>query len=132
MSFERVQRLVDVDENIFAAFTIDLAGNIYELFVAPDSDLDKSKIEKIRSILDIKSATVSKREAAENLIGRHKWDIMEFDKFKFIKLYPSGNLEHKMIVVIAACTKDPGDVADSVISYMNESEDEQPVHNLFD
>ena len=131
MSFERVQRLVDVDENIFAAFVIDPVGNISELFVASDSDLDKSKIEKIRSILNIKSATISEREAAENLIGKHKWDIMEFDKFKFIKLYPGGNLDHKMIVVIAGCTKDPGDVADSVISYMNESE-EEPVHNLFD
>ena len=132
MSFEKVQHLVDIDENIFAAFVIDPAGNISELFVAPDSDFDKSKIEKIRSILDIKSATISEREAAESLIGKHKWDIMEFDKFKFIKLFPSGNLEHKMIVVIAASTKDPGDVADTVISYMNESEDEQPVHNLFD
>jgi hypothetical protein len=132
MSFARVQRLVDVDESIYSAFVIDAAGNISELFIAPDSDLDKSKIEKIKSILDIKSATVSEREAAKNLVGKHKWDIMEFDKFKIIKLYPSGNLEHKMIVVIAACTKDPGDVADSVISYMNESEDEQPVHNLFD
>jgi hypothetical protein len=132
MSFARVQRLVDVDENIFSAFVIDPAGNISELFIAPESDLDKSKIEKIKSILDIKSVTLSEREAAENLVGKHKWDIMEFDKFKIIKLYPSRNLEHKMIVVIAACTKDPGDVADSVISYMNESEDEQPVHNLFD
>jgi hypothetical protein len=131
MSFARVQRLVDVDENIFSAFTIDPAGNISELFIAPDSDLDKSKIEKIKSILNIKFATVLEREVAENLVGKHKWDIMEFDKYKIIKLYPSGNLEHKMIVVIAANTKDPGDVADSVISYMNESEDEQPT-NLFD
>jgi hypothetical protein len=38
-----------------------------------------------------------------------------------------------MIVVIAACTKDPGDVVDSVIGYMNESEDEeQAPPNLFD
>ena len=37
-----------------------------------------------------------------------------------------------MIVVIAACTKDPGDVANSVIGYMNESEEEQPPLNLFD
>jgi hypothetical protein len=36
-----------------------------------------------------------------------------------------------MIVVIAACTKDPGDVVDSVVGYMNESEEEPP-HNLFD
>ena len=57
---------------------------------------------------------------------------MEYEKFKFIRLYPSGNLDHKMIVVITACTKDPGDVTDSVIGYMNDSEDEQPSLNLFD
>ena len=48
MSFKRVQHLVDIDENIFAAFVIDSTGAISELFVAPDSDLDKSKIEKIK------------------------------------------------------------------------------------
>lgn len=47
-------------------------------------------------------------------------------------LYPSDNLDHKMIVVIAACTKDPGDVADSVIGYMNEDEEDHPPVNLFD
>jgi hypothetical protein len=125
MSFERVQHLVDIDEHIFAAFVIDPAGNISELFIAPDTDLDKSKIEKI------KSATISEREAIKNLIGPHKWDVLEYDKFRFIKLYPSGNLDHKMIVVIAACTKDPGDVVDSVIGYMYDSEEEPP-HNLFD
>lgn len=132
MSFERVQRLVDIDENILAAFVIDTIGNISELFIAPDSDLDKSKIEKIKSVLDIKSTLISEREVAENLIGKHKWDVMEFDKLKFIKLYQSGNLEQKMIVVIAASTKDPGAVVDSVIGYMNETEEEQPIHNLFD
>ena len=133
MSYERVQHLVDVDENIFAAFVIDTAGNLSDLFIAPDSDLNKSKIEQIRSLLDIKSATISEKEAAESLIGRHKWDVLEYDKFKFVMLYPSGNLDHRMIVVIAACTKDPGDVADSVIGYMNESEEEvQPPVNLFD
>jgi hypothetical protein len=132
MSFERVQHLVDIDENIFAAFVIDSTGAISELFIAPDSDLDKSKIEKIRSSLDIKSATTSEKVAAESLIGHHKWDVLEYEKFKFIKLYPSGNLDHKMIVVVAACTKDPGDVANSVIGYMNESEEEQPPRNLFD
>ena len=128
MSFERVQHLVDIDENIFAAFVIDLTGAISELFIAPDTDLDKSKIEKIRSSLD----TTSEKVAAESLIGRHKWDVLEYEKFKFIKFYPSGNLDHKTIVVIAACSKVPGDVANSVIGYMNESEEEQPPLNLFD
>jgi len=37
-------------------------------------------------------------------------DILDYEKFKFIKLYPSSNLDHKMIVVTAARTKDPGDM----------------------
>jgi hypothetical protein len=133
MSFERVQHLVDVDENIFAAFVIDPNGNISELFIAPDSELDRSKIEKIRSVLDIKPSTIAKKESVDSLIGRHKWDVLDYDKFKFIKLYPGGNVDHKMIVVIAACTKDTGDVADTVIGYMNESEQEvETPSNLFE
>ena len=133
MSYDRVQNLVDVDANIFAAFVIDPIGSISHIFIAPDSDLNKSKIEEIASVLDIKSTTASKRVAAESLIGHHKWDVLEYEKFKFIKLYPSGNIDHKMIVAIAAPTKDPGDIVDSVIGYMNESEEgEQPPVNLFD
>ena len=133
MSYDRVQNLVDVDANIFAAFVTDPIGSISHIFIAPDSDLNKSKIEEIASVLDIKSTTTSKRVAVECLIGHHKWDVLEYEKFKFIKLYPSGNIDHKMIVVIAAPTKDPGDIVDSVIGYVNESEEgEQPPLNLFD
>ncbi|MGA9318469.1 MAG: hypothetical protein WBP83_05700 [Nitrososphaeraceae archaeon] len=133
MTYERVQHLVDIDENIFAAFVIDYNGSISELFIAPDSRLDKQIIEKFRTALDLKSNTISEEETMENLLGRHKWDVLEYDKFKFIKLYPSANLDHKMIVVIAACTKDPGDVVDSVIGYMNETQEgELPPVNLFD
>ena len=133
MSYEKVQHLVDIDESILAAFVIDSDEHISEVYVAPDSDLDKSKIEKIRLALDIKYYTAPLKENSKSLLGRHKWDVMEYDKLKFIKIYPDGNLEHKMIVVIAACTKDPTDVADSVIGYMNESEkDEQLPVDLFD
>lgn len=133
MSFERVQHLVEIDENIFAAFVIDQSGNISELFIAPGSEFDRSKIEKISSVLDIRSIAAAKKEAVEGLLGRHRWDVLEYDKFKFINLYPGGNLDQKMIVVIAASTKDTGDVADTVIGYMNDSEqNEELPSNLFD
>ncbi|MPZ05217.1 MAG: hypothetical protein GEU26_02180 [Nitrososphaeraceae archaeon] len=133
MSFERVQHLVEIDEKIFAAFVIDRSGNISELFTAPGSELDRSKIEKVISALDIRSVAVADNETVESLLGRHKWDVLEYDKFKFIKLYPDENLNQKMIVVIAASTKDAGDVADTVIGYMNDSDqNEDPPSNLFD
>ena len=133
MSFERVRHLVEIDEKIFAAFVIDRSGNISELFTAPGSELDRSKIEKISSALDIRSVVVADNETVESLLGCHRWDVLQYDKFKFIKLYPGGNLDHKMIVVIAASTKDTGDVADTVIGYMNDSDqNEEPPSNLFD
>ena len=124
--------MIDVDDNILAAFVIDLDERISELFVSPDSDLDKSMIERIRLALDIKYCIKSLEENAESLFGDHKWDVLEYDKLKFIKIYPNSNLEHKMVVVIAACTKNPTDVVGSVIGYMNETEkEEQPPLNLF-
>jgi len=133
MSFARVQHLVEIDEKIFAAFVIDRSGNISELFTAPGSELDRSKIEKISSALDIRSVVVADNETVESLLGRHRWDVLQYDKFKFIKLYPDGNLNQKMIVVIAASTQDIGDVADTVIGYMNDSDkNEEPPSNLFD
>jgi hypothetical protein len=133
MSFARVQHLVEIDEKIFAAFVIDRSGNISELFTAPGSELDRSKIEKISSALDIRSVVVADNETVESLLGRHRWDVLQYDKFKFIKLYPDGNLNQKMIVVIAASTEDIGDVADTVIGYMNDSDkNEEPPSNLFD
>jgi hypothetical protein len=112
---------------------IDRSGNISELFIAPGSEFDRSKIEKISSVLDIRSIAAAKKEAVESLLGRHRWDVLEYDKFKFINLYPGGNLDQKMIVVIAASTKDTGDVAVTVIGYMNDSEqNEELPSNLFD
>lgn len=132
MSFERIKNLVDIDDNIFAALVVEPAGEISELFIATDSDLDNEKIEKIAESIDIKSTKKTEGDSTGSIVGRHKWDVLEYEKFKFIKLYPGGNLARKMIVVIAACTKDPGDVVDSVIGYMDESEgkEETPI-NLF-
>ena len=69
MTYERVQHLVDIDENIFAAFVVDYNGSISELFIAPDSRLDKQIIEKFRTALNLKSNTIYERETMENLLG---------------------------------------------------------------
>jgi len=84
LSYGKVQHLVDIDENILAAFVIDSDERISELYVAPDSDLDKSKIEKIRLVLDIKYYGVSK-ENAKSLLGKHKWDVMEYDSLNSLQ-----------------------------------------------
>jgi hypothetical protein len=60
-------------------------------------------------------------QPSTNLLGRHFWDISEYDKIKVIKIHESN----RMIVVLAKSHTSPGDVADTVLGYLYESEEQQ-------
>jgi hypothetical protein len=59
---------------------------------------------------------VKEEEMKENtdLLGKHIWDISEYDKIRIIKIYESNRL----IVVLARSHIDPGDVSESVLGYL--------------
>ena len=63
------------------------------------SELDGSKMEIISSFLDTKSIDIAQKEAIISLFGRYSWEVLEHDKFKFIKLYSGENFDQKIIVV---------------------------------
>ena len=70
-----------------------------EFFIVSESELDGSKMEIISSFLDTKSIDVAQKEAIISLFGRYSWEVLEHDKFKFIKLYSGENFDQKIIVV---------------------------------
>jgi len=47
---------------------------------------------------------------------------LEYDKVRIIKIYES----ERLIVVLAKSHSSPGDIAETVLGYLYESEDEQP------
>lgn len=129
LTYEKIKHIVEVDEKILAVFIIDSNGKISDLFIAPDARIDGSFIETIKSKLNLKFETVEKtREEEEeeikpstNLLGRHLWDISEYDKMRVIRIYESNRL----IVVLAKSHTSPGDVAETVLGYLYESDEEQ-------
>jgi hypothetical protein len=117
---------VEVDEKILAVFIIDSNGKMSDLFIAPDAKIDRSFIDTIKSRLNIKMEIVEEIAEEEvqpsiNLLGRHLWDISEYDKMRVIKIYESN----RMIVVLAKSHTSPGDVAETVLGYLYESDEEQ-------
>jgi hypothetical protein len=122
-SYDKVKHIVEVDENILAVFIVDSAGNISELFIAGDAEIDNSYVQAIQSNLKLRSIKEEKEEQEEektDLLGKHIWDISEYDKIRIIKIYESNRL----IVVLAKSHIDPGDVSDSVLGYLHESDDD--------
>ena len=138
LSYEKIKHIVEVDEKILAVFTINSEGKTSDVFIAPDANIERSFIETIRSELDFKFEVIDKattttttavtmEEGAKDklktqTIGKHLWDISEYDNIRVIKIYEANRL----IVVLAKSHTPPGDTADAVLGYLYEcNEDEQ-------
>jgi hypothetical protein len=138
LSYEKIKHIVEVDEKILAVFTINPEGKTSDIFITPDAKIDNPFIEIVRSKLDFKfkatdnanSATATEEKEKEGaneksrneVIGKHLWDISEYDNLRVIKIYEANRL----IVVLAKSHTPPGDTADSVLGYLYEcNEDEQ-------
>jgi hypothetical protein len=120
-SYDRAKHIVEVDERILAVFIVDSTGKISDLFIAEDANTDHSFIETIRTALNIRFEGKNESTKGQPL-GQHLWDILEYDKVRIIKIY---ELE-RLIVVLAKSHLSPGDIAQTVLGYLYESEDEQP------
>jgi hypothetical protein len=119
-SYDRAKHVVKVDERILAVFIVNSTGKISDLFVAEDANINQSFIETIRTTLDIRFE--EKESIKDQSLGQHLWDILEYDKVRVIKIY---ELE-RLIVVLAKSHSSPGDIAETVLGYLYESEDEPP------
>ena len=118
--YDRAKHVVEVDERILAVFIVNSTGKISDLFVAEDANINQSFIETIRTTLDIRFE--EKESIKDQSLGQHLWDILEYDKVRVIKIY---ELE-RLIVVLAKSHSSPGDIAETVLGYIYELEDEQP------
>ena len=115
-------------KDTIAVFTIDSKEKISDIFIAPDAKIDKSFIEIVTSNLNLKFKKIDKgASSAEEdksrtqIIGKHLWDISEYDKIRVIKVYEANRL----IVVLAKSHTLPGDTADTVLGYLYECNDDE-------
>jgi hypothetical protein len=120
-SYDKVKHIVEVDERILAVYVIDFVGKMSDLFIAEDANIDRSFIETVQSSLNIRFEMEQERINKQPL-GKHLWSIIEYDKVRIIEIYESTRL----IVVLAKSHLPPGDIADTVLGYLYESEEDQP------
>jgi len=121
-SYDKAKHIVEVDEKIMAVFIINPDGNISDLFIAEDAKIDSSIVDSVRSDLNINFEKRKGHRANPSSLGQHLWDISEYDKIRVIKIYESNRL----IIVLAQSHTSPGEVAETVLGYLYESEEEQP------
>jgi hypothetical protein len=126
-SYDKAKHIVEVHEKILAVFVVDSQGNMSDLFIAHDANIDQSVVESVRSYVNLRFETnEEQQQKANQLLGKHLWAISEYDKIRVIKIYEPDRL----IVVLAKSHTSPGDVAETVLGYLYES-DQEPPRSLF-
>ena len=122
-SYDKAKHIVEVDEMIMAVFIMNPDGNISDLFIAEDAKIDSFMVESVRSALNLKFENNQEQRTSQSLIlGEHLWDVLEYDKIRVIKIYELNRL----LVVLAQSHTSPGEVADTVLGYLYESDEEHP------
>ena len=123
-SYDKAKHIVEVDDRILAVFIVDPAGSISDLFIAHNANIERSFVEKVRDSLDIRfeGGRQQRQQQTPQLLGAHLWDVLEYDMIRVIKIYEPDRL----IVVLAKSHTSPGDVAETVIGYLYESEEQEP------
>ena len=119
-SYDKAKHIVEVDDRILAVFLVDPARSISDLFIAHNANIEKSFVEKVRDSLDIRFE--GRQQQAPQPLGVHLWDVLEYDMIRIIKIYEPDRL----IVVLAKSHTSPGDIAETVLGYLYESEEQQP------
>ena len=127
LSYDKAKHIVEVDEKILAVFVMNPDGNISDLFIAEDAKIDRSMVESVRSALNLKFENNQEQRTSPSLLGGHLWDILEYDKIRVIKIYELNRL----LVVLAQSHTSPGEVAETVLGYLHESDEEYQPKSLF-
>jgi hypothetical protein len=111
-----------------AVFVVNPDRNISDLFIAEDAKIDKSMVESVRSALNLKFENNQEQRTSQSLIlGEHLWDVLEYDKIRVIKIYELNRL----LVVLAQSHTSPGEVAETVLGYLHESDEDVQPKSLF-
>jgi hypothetical protein len=117
-TYEKVKHLVEVHQNVLAVFIIDSNGNIPELFIAKDvKNINYSAVEAIRDSLKLRF-----ENDKPSAFGNHLWDISQYDKIRIFRIYESDHL----IVVVAKSDADLGQVAETILGYLYDTEEDSP------
>jgi hypothetical protein len=115
--------LVDINDNILAVFVIE-SLQIKDLYIAKNSGIDKSLIEKIYGVLvsslDYKNNDQEKYTPMNNTLGYLLWDISEYNKLRILKIYENEKI---VVVLIKSNTKLEHSV-NNILGYYFESDDD--------
>jgi hypothetical protein len=131
-SYDKIKHLVEIEDDIFAVFTINSTGESYGLTVAKNIDFEKSLVERIYTNFN----TVLKQDdkiteiltnSSSDILGRLKWKVIEYEKIRILQIAD----KNKIVVVLIKSSTTLDETVDNILGYYYEEEEDNIPKSLF-
>ena len=133
-SYDKIKHLVEIEDDIFAVFTIDSRGDSKGLTVAKNIDSENSLIENIFTnfnrilkqddkIIDI----LTNNNRSSDILGRLKWKVTEYEKIRILQIAD----KNKIVVVLIKSSTTLDETVDNILGYYYEEEEDDIPKSLF-
>jgi len=131
-SYDKIKHLVEIEDDIFAVFTINSIGDANGLTVAKNIDFESSLIENIYAnfnkilkqddkIIDILT------NSSSDILGRLKWKVTEYEKIRILQIAD----KNKIVVVLIKSNTTLDETVDNILGYYYEEEEDDIPKSLF-
>ena len=130
-SYDKIKHLVEIEDDIFAVFTINSRGDAYGLTVAKNIDFENNLIENIFTNCDKILKQDDKIDILTNsssdILGRLKWKVTEYEKIRILQIVD----KNKIVVVLIKSNTTLDETVDNILGYYYEEEEDDIPKSLF-
>ena len=130
-SYDKIKHLVEIEDDIFAVFTINSAGEAYGLTVAKNIDFETSLVENIytnfNKVLKQDDKIDILTNSSSDILGRLKWKVTEYEKIRILQIAD----KNKIVVVLIKSNTTLDETVDNILGYYYEEEEENIPKSLF-
>lgn len=131
VSYDKIKHLVEVEDDIFAVFTINTKLEMGDLSIAKNINFERNLIENI--FLHLKNYLQKEDEEVEintnisNRLGKLKWKILEYEQIRILQIFE----QNKVVVVLIKSNTTLDETVDNILGYYYDDEEHYTPKSLF-
>jgi len=125
-SYDKIRHLVEIEDDIFAVFTIDSKYQKTNLTIAPNIEIEKTMIENIFSnfnkIFQLDKTDILLFNNRNKILGQLKWKVTEYENIRILQIIEKD----KIVIVLIKSNTSLDETVDNILGYYYEEEDDIP------
>jgi hypothetical protein len=127
ITYDKIKHLVEVEDDIFAVFTINSKKEVNDLSVDKDIGIERKLVEDITTNFKDIIKEDNEKSIANDTLGKLKWKIYEYEKIRLLYISEVD----KTIVILIKSNTTLDETVDNILGYYYEEEEDDIPKSLF-